>query len=528
MVPTQAITANTSLQGVNYHKYSSLLVSEYQSGAAISLKNVLYVVDNETYTGSSSHIEISGYHSVYTILLGSLAYYSGNITIITYSNGSLVVYSGIPYLARIIVKTGNMEELAWAGLTTSQATIKTSAYINGSGTITLEYLNGTKFAKITFNVKASEKISENLTLDLYQITASLTTVTSYTSILNVQIPRKYTPLVQSTNVNGSNVSSASGYTVGHAYFNGSLLPSIEWKGLGLGNINLHMRDVAGELRGKVNVSFTTIEFYGVNGTVVGYVHSSYAYSTINISTSLMLVSKLIEVNYVSGEVLVVYVSNNYMHVKATPILIYHNKLPVIIIVSNATVETTADVNITHKVAINTSHGLLLRLAINSTAFYVVIVNNQAHNVTIAIPKVNVTQVTISGKTYKAQEVKVNVTTKYITFNVTALGNTFTVFKVINGKYIELNDSNYFELNGKIIVFDDPTTTYLIVYGYTPSPTTASTISSTQSLSAPSSSSAITSSSSTTSSPFNLPEMGIIAAIIVILIVVAVVLLIRRK
>lgn len=513
IIPTQATTSNISLNEVYYHKYSSLLVAEYQNSSVVSIKNEVYVVNNETYIGNGSHVEITGYHTVYAISLGSLTQYSGNVNITTYVNGSLLIYSSVPYLARVIVTSGDMEELVWSGLATSPTTIVTSAYINGTGTIVLQYLNGTSFANVTLNVKESGKISKNITLTLYQITASLNTVTSYTSILNIQVPRKYTPLIQSLYVNGSNVSANSnGYVIGYAYFNGTLLPSIEWKGLGLGS--MHMPGLTKDI--KFSVNFTTIEFYGANGTVVGYVHSSYVSAGINSSMSLLLLKTMKEINYVSGELTIVYVSNNYLHSNSAPIIIvYHNKLPVVVIVSNGSVETTADVSIAHEVSINTSHGVLAELAINSTSFYIVIINGHAHNVSNVSPKVNVTHVTISGNTYLAQEVEVN-GSEYIVFNVTALGNTFTVFKVVNGKYVELNSTNYFEVNGKIVVFDDPTNTYLVVYGYTPSSSTTS------------SSTTFTSSSTTSATSFNETYLGIAIAIIIVVVILAIVFLTRRK
>jgi hypothetical protein len=156
------------------------------------------------------------------------------------------------------------------------------------------------------------------------------------------------------------------------------------------------------------------------------------------------------------------------------------------------------------------------LSLNSSVFYVSVIHSTIVNVTIVKPTaVVVSNVTIQGKSYLTQIVNISAS-GYITFNVSKVSNeNFVVFEQeSNGSLVELNSCDYFVVNGTIVVFTDPASTYLIVYGYTPTTSTSSTSSS-------SSPSAITSPSFS-----NTEILGI--AIVVIILIIAVIMVIARK
>ncbi|ARM74854.1 hypothetical protein [Acidianus manzaensis] len=489
---------------VYYHKYSSFL---RESSMGI-FNSEMYKVSNETYIGNSSHVEIKKYTTVYYLTSTGVEQISGTVNITISRNNSISIYSSLPYLSRVIVESSGITELAWSGLTTSSSTINTFAYTNSSSQIILQFLNGTSFTNISINISKYGTFTKQISVNLAKVKISNEIIYSTTEYLNVQLPRRYTPLVQSFYVNGTNISSQSnGYIVTKAYFNGSILPAIEWKGLGIGN-NLDIM----EMRGSLDFNFTTLEFYGINGSVVGYVHNVYSYFS---SPNISLFSRFI-VNYESGETIIVYVSSDY--VTSHPynqVYFTYNGVPILVMQFNNSVESSANITIFHKVIVNNEHANLINLRINSTSFYIVIINNQVHNVALVHAIVKETNINISGKAYLAQKIEIN-QSGYVVFNVTALGNAFTVFKIINNTYIKLNSTNYFEINGKIVVFDDPSNTYLVVYGYT-SPSSSSSSSSTPQ--------SVTSSISSTSST---PISNYYYIAIIVIIILAIVLIILRR
>ncbi|MEM0016568.1 MAG: hypothetical protein QXE59_05980, partial [Saccharolobus sp.] len=289
-------------------------------------------------------------------------------------------------------------------------------------------------------------------------------------------------------------------------------------------------------RGSIEASFETIEFYGVNGTVLGYVHIS----ALNGTTSIRPGGIQSNTNIEFTELKIVTINGlkpvhaeftGYVYVNGQPVIIEAN--------SEGNVSSTAIVNISHIVSVNKEEAVLVEISINNTAKFIVLTkSNTTANVTIVKPiNVSITTKSLNGSIYKAQKVVVNVSSnnKYILFNVSIIANgTIEVYKEINGTLVKLNSSNYFILNGKLEVFDDPSITYYIIYpttavvnttttttqstATTQSSTTASTTTSTATTQT------ITNSSSSTQSNLLYIAIGIIAVIIIVGIILA----IRRR
>ncbi|MGC9106209.1 MAG: hypothetical protein ACP5HQ_07315 [Thermoprotei archaeon] len=75
---------------------------------------------------------------------GYLSYVSGVATVY-YSNYTLTVTSTVPQLFAVGVSSGSFSGIVWSGISLLPVTIKVPAYVNGSGVVTLYYLNGTSY-----------------------------------------------------------------------------------------------------------------------------------------------------------------------------------------------------------------------------------------------------------------------------------------------------------------------------------------------------------------------------------------------
>ncbi|MEM3203749.1 MAG: hypothetical protein QW232_05920 [Saccharolobus sp.] len=528
--------SNTGTINVYYSRYESI----YRSHNVGIINQVTYIVSstvyNKTITDNTHSFKITYNRTVYTLTFYSPKQIQGYINVTAYSNNTIKVLTNISNLIRVIVNSAGESELVWAGL--NQTNILTYAYINGSGKVILEFANGTSIVNETLNIKLGSTTSEKATLTLLTFTVSSKSSTSGEITTTTQVPRRYSPLFMSTYYNGTEINStAKGYLVSKAYFNGTLTPALIWKGEGL------VPNMIGMSRGSIEASFETIEFYGVNGTVLGYVHIS----ALNGTTSIRLGGIQSNTNIEFTELKIVTINGikpvhaeftGYVYVNGQPVIIEAN--------SEGNVSSTAIVNISHIVSVNKEEAVLVEISINNTAKFIVLTkSNTTANVTIVKPiNVSITTKSINGSIYKAQKVVVNVSSnKYILFNVSIIANgTIEVYKEINGTLVKLNSSNYFILNGKLEVFDDPSITYYIIYPTTAvvnntttttqSSTTTQSTATTQSSTTPSTTTStatttqtiITNSSSSTQSNLLYVAIGIIA----IIIIVGIILAIRRR
>lgn len=180
--------------------------------------------------------------------------------------------SEIPQLIRLIVNTSGMTELVWAGFASSNSSITTQAYVNETGTLTLVFSNGTSLVNVTLPLAlGNHEFSESL--NLVQVTP--TAIAHSTREVEVQqnFPRRYAPEEDELQVSNESVNATTNYNTTLAYFNGSLVPALVWKGEGFALMDLGFGKFG--VSGNSYYQFSTIEFFGVNGTVLGYVHNSY-------------------------------------------------------------------------------------------------------------------------------------------------------------------------------------------------------------------------------------------------------------
>nr|WP_238842168.1 hypothetical protein [Sulfolobus sp. E11-6] len=453
--------------------------------------------------------------------------FEGYVNISAYPNSNIVIKTNLPNLIRIMINSVNETELIWAGF--NATVINTYAYINETGKVILQFANGSTIANATLTINSeNSSISNKISLYLLPVTSIEAKVSDSGELTaTAQIPRRYSPLLVSINYNGTESNSTiNGYKVTTAYFNGTLNPALVWKGEGLVPV------MSG--KGNIRADFETIEFYGANGTILGYVHIS----SIIGNSEMMLAKVGLNYNIAFTELKIVTVSGvkqihvnfmGYVYIDGVPTIVASN--------DEGNITSTAVVNISHLVIVHDHKGVLVEITLNSTSKFILLTeDNTTYNVTATHPlMVNITNIHINGNVHLAQVVVVNVTSQYILFNITTLnnGSIIGVYKIENGTLVKLNSSNYFIVNGRLEIFDDPSSTYYIVYSAQPS--TSTSISTSTTLTSSSTSSSLSSSSPsatsniiTSSSPNNMTYtiIGIIALIIAI-IVIAVVLIRRR-
>ncbi|SAI86746.1 hypothetical protein AB1303_08505 [Saccharolobus solfataricus] len=516
---------------VYYQRYDSVYRASGINGP-LSASTVTYTVSSATYNTTLSDgkaFKVTYNRTVYTLLFASSPEkFEGYVNVSAYTNNTITIKTDLPNLIRIVIISVNETELIWAGFNATD--INAYAYINGTGKVVLQFANGSTIANATLTInKENASISNKISLYLFPVTSVEAKVSvSEELTATAQIPRRYSPLLVSINYNGTESNATvNGYKVTTAYFDGTLTPALVWKGEGIVPV------MSG--KGNIRADFETIEFYGVNGTILGYVHISSIVGNLEI----MPVKIGLNYNIAFTELKIVTVSGvKQVHANFMGYT-YVNGVPVIIGNSNdGNVTSTAIVNISHLVSVHNHKSILVEITVNSTSRFVVLTeDNITHNVSTVRPViVNITNLNLNGKVHIAQSVEINTTSQYIIFNVTVFSNSsiIGVYKVENGTLVELNSSNYFMLNGKLEVFDDPSSTYYVVYSAQPSSsstltsssTATSTISTSQISTATSSATTapLTSTTSTTSSNTTI----YIVIGVVLLIIIVVVVLVRRK
>ena len=524
-------SSHTSVNVIYERYYSSYQVEKGIS--ALTGNVVIYTVESVTVNttsnvGGTIHVKVN--KTIYLLTFDKLAQIHGYVKIYASPKMGLSVTTNIPNLIRVLVNTSNVTTLVWAGL--DSTTVKTYAYINGSATVYLQFANGTGIATIPVNVVVGHEYTLNLSLMLYTIeSAKVKLSTQYKLVVQVNLPKRYQPQFFTTNISGEMFGvNVKNETPTVSYFNGSFVASLVWKGEGVGFAN------AG-IFGASKVQFETIEFYGINGTTLGYVHM------VSFNGSVGRLLTLSKANVYFGEEKIVIINGvitPHIEVKSHG-MTYINGSPVIVLVgNNGEVSSTAKVYISHKVIVNGTLGTLVYLELNGiTKVAVVTQNNVTVNVSVVKPiKVTPTIVSINGVSYKAEKVVVN-SSGNIIFNVTLMiSSKVVVYKNASGNIIKLNSENYFVINNTLIIFDDPVTTYYIVYNTTTTTTTqpitsttptttTTTISYSTTQSQTASQVALVSPSSSSTKPITTPEIVIIA-IIIIIIVGALLIFVRRK
>lgn len=453
-LPTLALVANTSSPSlyVMYQQYSSTL--------QITPSHITYKYSSSAYntTMSSTNNERTIMYNSYSFNVneGPLTNYTGQVSVNVNPFG-ISVTSQIPQLARVLlVEPGLIDEVVWAGFTNSTTTVKGLAYFNNTATLVLQFLNGSSFANVTFAISHSQiTYQKTLTLLLHKVNLTMTGELQLSVTVQGTYPQRYSKM----EFNYEGISAEAPYNTSIAYYNGTYVPAMIWSSEAGGLLSTEVTNLQG------NVDFTDIEFFGVNGTFVGSLDNTF--SSIYFSHQGLIIN--LTYNSVDSRIRIVINPTAEYAKPSVSTTVSVNGSPAVVVITNQGVESTANVNLYHKVEVSGPATLVYVNTTTNGGYVTIFPNGSYEYVSQVEPSVTVSNISMGGRTYTAQIVNVSSSSKYVIFNVSMAKNeTFTVFKQSSNGMVELNSNNYFIYNGKIVVFDDPSMTYYVVYGYQPS------------------------------------------------------------
>ncbi|MUN29649.1 hypothetical protein [Sulfuracidifex metallicus] len=503
---------------VNFSEYS---ISFHSINSVLNVGTTTMTISNATFNGTvSGQFKVMKQTATYLVSEGKTTHVNGTLTVHVNQDGFVSVRSPIP-LTEVEVSTDSQNEVVWAGAPSSE--VQGYAYINGTGTLTAYFLNGTSMDKIELNVSAEG----NFTLPInYTVNEPSLTIKS-TSESEITVELNGFERYHSGNfmMNGSSYINIGGvnYSLSTSYFEGKYVPSMIWRAMTTGVI----------VGNGAEVNYMNVEFFGVNGTEAGFVRSMFVSNEgqIGFASNSFQHSRLLIVRYEGVSLL-----------SGPTFTIESNGVKVMVVYNHDNVSTTAYVKGIHKV----QHGLLVKIFVNSSS-YLFVNSSNATTVPQVKPQLTHVNIKVNSTIYNALEADINAS-GYALFNLTVQNGSFLLYKNVNGQLILVNHEDYFISNNTLIVFSDPAQQYYLIYTNNTSQvsTSSSSYTSTSSMSSSSSSSQSSYTSSSTSSSTISPSMStstpsssassnvqnytvyIIAVIVVILIAVGIALLLRRK
>ncbi|MEM0363251.1 MAG: hypothetical protein QXH75_05565 [Sulfolobaceae archaeon] len=437
---TYSITLTYSPINIISEEYSTILSSNHN--------NVLYTVNKgllvETISGNQPIIMLNN-ETTYNITYSSHLNYYQNTTInITINENIITVYTGIPNLIKVILYSSNQQQIVWAGYLSSPGYVNGYAYINGSGTLTLEYLNGSSIFNIAFNVTPSSKITKSLTLSLLNTESTIINSSLKNIIVNFTIPNEY----EKYNLEYNSTNYTLPYSLAFSYISNSLLPSIIWK------------------FNQNNLNITIIEFFGKNGSLVGFAKI--------ISTSYSLNNSV----FMSSSLLLIKTDNPYYNPKYLIEENIQGKTVLFGFTEGQDVESNVNITFSHTVFVNGKAGAIVNLTLDNVSYLILILSNGKYmNISITTPNnITIENITIGNTIFLSQKILIK-NSSFTLLEVNPLYNSGIIVlkQLSNGSLTFLNSSNYFILNGKLYIFDSSSTsTYYIVYTSHPTNTLATT------------------------------------------------------
>jgi hypothetical protein len=507
---------------VNFSEYS---ISFHSINSFLNVGTTTMTISNATFNGTvSGQFKVMKQTATYLVSEGKTTHVNGTLTVHVNRDGFVSVSSPIP-LTEVEVSTDSQNEIVWAGAPSSE--VQGYAYINGTGTLTAYFLNGTSMDKIELNVSAEG----NFTLPInYTVNEPSLTIKS-TSESEITVELNGFERYHSGNfmVNGSSYINIGGvnYSLSTSYFEGKYVPSMIWRAMTTGVI----------VGNGAEVNYMNVEFFGVNGTEAGFVRSMFVSNEgqIGFASNSFQHSRLLIVRYEGVSLL-----------SGPTFTIESNGVKVMVVYNHDNVSTTAYVKGIHKV----QHGLLVKIFVNSSS-YLFVNSSNATTVPQVKPQLIHVNIKVNSTIYNALEADINAS-GYALFNLTIQNGSFLLYKNVNGQLILVNHEDYFISNNTLIVFSDPAQQYYLIYTNNTSQvsTSSSSYTSTSSMSSSSTSSSSSSQSSYTSSSTSSSTISpsvststpssstssnvqnytvyIIAVIVVILVAVGIALLLRRK
>jgi len=417
-------------------------------------------------------------------------------------------------LVSLAVYQAGVDQIVWSGVEQLNGSLSFTgqAYIARDVEADLELgfasSGGVKYVDVPLNQ------SLNVTLHLPSVSFIVKSEARVSSTLVVSVPQGYHAYTENSSwVNATAQLNLQVANTSIGLFLGESYPSIAWTGVGVTQFNGGYDGGFG-----VNVSSRAYAFYGVNGTLVGFVKTT----SLQGSHSLQLPQLNVTTQVDASSILVVAAQNQptlTLQGKTQSYELTVGGRPVLVMVnSSLTAESTASIQMTHEVYVNTT-ALLVYLNTTKASAYALINpdTNTSTDVVQANPQsAQSTTLTVNSETYQATELRVSVT-GYTVFNVSVNYPSVVVFKSTQGGYVELNHFNYWSENGRVFVFDDPANTYYVANAASGTPATQQTSTSQQSQA-----------STSTSTPTPMFGLALIVGVMVIVIVVVAVLMSLRR
>ncbi|BCU67852.1 hypothetical protein HS7_12890 [Sulfolobales archaeon HS-7] len=514
--------------------YGVLLTSISSPQAQFTMLNVQSGI---TYPGNDT-ANIT--HENLLLNFSSYKYFSGTISVSITNNYEFNIYSQIPQLLDVILESDAGTYVIWAGFSNSTVKATGYGYLNRTGILVFQYLNGSNLVNVTFNVRPSYNTSINTALQLKVALITGNVTSGISSFPFFPPPMRYSPV--SLEYGPPLPNFLTNYTIQYSVLNGELYPVMIWT---------YNRTTQEGNVPTIN-DIINMEFFGQQGTVKAYLQSfarlsselSSQYSSVAIYYRQEIFGLQIFGKSGGGTPLPI------TEVGGAPVLVTYNS-------SNNSFDSSAYIDAEFPVILQTQ-GVILALQVNSSIGFYLYYENTGHNVTPdIITSTSNTTVNLNGKQYVAEEINVESSSLYSIFNVTAPTGVYSIYVQTLSGLVQVNPSNYFIFEGRLFVFSDPSSTYYIVYSIAPSNTSTTSSSSSTTTSSPtsttslsqttqSSSASTTTSTGTTSStsiqqtstliqhtlPISLSKGGnptiYILIVIIVIVMIGVVLLLRSR
>jgi hypothetical protein len=460
-VPVSSYNETYQRHGLVYSSTTSLLGSSqvnYQTSAGSyngSATNGTVAIATTSYVGTV----INQPGSIAVTVNSEYSAQNNMVHVNVSGNGGTILYAS--------VEQDGESQIIWSGFSqinsTSSADLEGFAYVNSSESalLTLGFAGVSSIQNFSSTLGASATVSASLPVIKFN---EVSNSTSNVDVI-VELPTRYSEvIIGGTIINASGTMIAPVASAGVSSYASMSYPDIVWQGHLQSNISYD------ETLLPANMTSTTTEFFGANGTAAGYSQIINLYS----NNSAQLSTGTTQLKSLGTSTLVVFApqpASSESNSQTT--LIQIGGQPVVVTSESGHLDSTASVEFQHPVMINGSTSTVVLLGTNSSnAAYVLISAYGSTNISVVQPT-SMAQTTIgfNSKTYSATKVNVTATGDII-FNVTSASPNVLVLKETATGLVELNSSNYWMTDGRVYVFDDPSTTYYILGAQLQGPTSA--------------------------------------------------------
>jgi hypothetical protein len=419
-------------------------------------------------------------------------------------------------LLTVSVVQDGVAQIVWAGVQQLSGSfgVNGTAYVNSSQPADIELGFASQQGVIQLSAPLGGSVSISATLPEIGFTLSAQSTTTAYSGLRVPTPYQPYPLNEVW-VNGSVAATAPMTGVAVSSFSGANFPSMVWSINGTTGINVKGRVYSANYSARVS------EFFGVNGTPVGYALTSSMFLNHSISTAALTADY-----QAYGSLIIVARSPTILpqsvsgHVETYKFSV-SGKSVVLVVNTSLKAETSAKVDSEHRVY---AEGQALLLYVNVSGNNVYLLVNPSRNLSTLVAQAaahseGALNITVNHYVYTAIKIVVNVT-GYTVFNFSVPYSNVVVYKQTSSGLVALNTSDYWQSSGRLYVLDDPSNIYYVANAASAKPVATTMTTPTVS---PSTKQVVTS-----TLPTNDTTWIIVVVVVILLVVVGLLLAFRRR